>query len=195
MEEKDIIDSLWQRNPDSLLELDAHYHTYCFSIAFNIVKNKEDAEECVSDTWLKIWQAIPPFRPKSLRLYAGRITRNQALNRYRDEHTNKRGKGVICVPLEELAECVDAGTNVEDAFTEDEINEIIQRFIKNLKTTDRKIFLQRYYYADDIPAIAKRIGMTNSNVKVRLHRIRMNLKKLLEKGGYIVEYEAERKDF
>ena len=60
LEEKDIIDSLWQRNPDSLLELDAHYHTYCFSIAFNIVKNKEDAEECVSDTWLKIWQGGPP---------------------------------------------------------------------------------------------------------------------------------------
>ncbi len=186
LEDKEIIDLLWQRNPDSLLELDANYHTYCFSIALNIVKNKEDAEECVSDTWFKMWQVIPPSCPKSLKSFAGRITRNLALNRYRDEHTNKRGKGVFCVPLEELAECLDAGTNVEDAITEDEINEIIQRFIKNLKTADRKIFLRRYYFADDIPAIAKRFGMTNSNVKVRLHRIRMNLKKLLEKGGYIV---------
>lgn len=191
MEDTEIIGLLWQRDPDSLSELDARYHTYCFTIAFHIVKNMDDAEECVSDTWLKIWQSVPPVRPKSLKLYAGRITRNLALNRYRKEHTNKRGNGMFCVPLEELADCVDAGANVEDAITMDEINAVIQHFIANLKSTDRKIFLRRYYYADEIPSIAKRFGMTNSNVKVRLHRLRKALKKLLEKEGHIVSYEME----
>mgnify|MGYP002560606650 CR=1 FL=1 len=106
MEDVEIINLLWQREEMGLLELERKYRAYCNAIAMNILQSAEDAEECVSDTWMKIWNSIPPNRPESLKLYAARIMRNLAFNRYRDARAERRGGGQPCAPLKELSECI-----------------------------------------------------------------------------------------
>lgn len=184
MDDTEIISLLWNREEAGISELERKYHAYCNTVAMNILQNAEDAEECVSDTWMKIWNSIPPSRPESLKLYAARITRNLAFNRYRESHTEKRGGGQLCIPLEELSECISAQSCMDDALKRRELTGIVQRFVADLHTKDRTLFLRRYYYADDIPTIAVRYKMTENYVSVSLYRIRKRLKKLLEKEGY-----------
>lgn len=186
MDDREIIHLIWCRDKVGISELEQKYFSYCHTIAMSILQNTEDAEECVADTWLKIWNSIPPNRPESLRLYTARVVRNLAFNRYRDSHAEKRKGDQLCVPLEELSECIQGQFSIEDILKRRELNRIIQRFIAGLHTNERNLFLRRYYYADDISAIAHRYRMTENHVSVTLYRIRKRLKKLLEKEGYNV---------
>lgn len=186
MDDREIVNLLWQRNETGISELEQKYFAYCHTIAMNILRNAEDAEECVADTWLRVWSSIPPNCPESLKLYVARIVRNLAFNRYRDSHAEKRKGDQLCTPLEELSECIPGQFSMEDILKRWELNRIIQRFIAGLHTNERNLFLRRYYYADDISAIAHRYRMTENHVSVTLYRIRKRLKKLLEKEGYNV---------
>lgn len=147
MNDNEILKLLLDKDDTALSELNNAYQHYCFSIAFNILHNYEDAEECVSDTWLRVWNSVPPNHPASLKRYSARITRNLALNRYRDLRTQKCGNGILCHSIEELSECISDGVNIEDIFSRDEIRILFQQFIAELGDTDRRIFLRRYYYA------------------------------------------------
>ncbi len=186
MDDREIINLLWQRDETGVSALEQKYSAYCNTIAMNILRNAEDAEECVSDTWLKIWNSIPPNCPESLKLYAARIIRNVAFNRYRDSHAEKRRGDPLCTPLEELSECIPGQFHMDDILQKRELNGGIQKFVAGLHTNERNLFLRRYYYADDISAIAHRYRMTENHVSVTLYRIRKRLKKLLEKEGYNV---------
>lgn len=184
MEDLKILSLYWNRNPDAIQEASAKYGKYCTSIAKNILGNDEDAEECVNDAQLRAWNSIPPQRPESLSAYLGKITRNLAFDRYRYRQAGKRGGGEIDGVLSELEDCISDGSSVEQELDKTLLTEAINAFLDTLSQKKRNLFLQRYWYAQSIPEIAKKNKMTEGNVSVTLSRIRNKLREYLEEGEF-----------
>jgi len=185
MEDSAIIDLYWAREERALSETDAKYGGYCRSIAHNILKNREDSEECVSDTWLHAWNAMPPRRPPALAAFLGKITRNLSIDRWRKYRAFKRGEGQIELALEELRECVSGTESAEEAAIRKEILASLNRFLGTLKETERSVFLCRYWYLDSTEEIAEKSGFTVSKVKSMLFRIRKRLYAQLTEEGLV----------
>lgn len=181
MTDAQIIDAYWRREEDAIACSEERYGGYCFAIAWRILDNREDAAECVSDTWLRAWQTIPPQRPAQLRLFFARITRNLALNRYKAQMAGKRGKGETALILEELAECLRDPEGVESACLARELGQAVNAFVRTLPRRECDLFLRRYFYAEPIAAIAARYGLTTHHVTVLLGRTRQKLRRQLEK--------------
>ena len=185
MEDQAIIDLYFQRSEHAIAETAAKYGGYCYSIANNILGNKEDSEECVSDTWLAAWNAMPPRRPGVLSVFLGRITRNGALDRWRQRQARKRGGGEVTLALEELRECVSNDDDVEEAFSRRETVRAVNSLLDKLTETERNVFLRRYWCVDTVADIAASFGFTEGKVKSMLHRTRLKLRKQLEKEGLL----------
>ena len=183
MDDSKIIDLYWARSQQAIAESERKYGAYCRAIAGNILPRREDAEECVNDTWLRAWNAIPPQRPGVLQAFFGRLTRNLCLDRWRKDHAAKRGGSQTELALEELEDCLAARERVEDAMDAEHTANLISQFVRELPRQDRLLFVRRYWYLDDIKALAKQFGMGQSQVKSRLHRMRLRLKTHLEKEG------------
>ena len=186
MEDNQIIDLYWARNEQALSETDRKYGQYCRTIALNILKDRRDSDECVSDTWFHAWNAMPPQRPNILSAFLGRITRNLSLDRYKAAHTEKRGGGSLSAALDELHECVPSKSSVDDALGEQELVRIIDAFLRTLPERECNIFLRRYWYADSIRTIAERMKLPENSVKSMLFRTREKLRAVLEKEGIAV---------
>ncbi len=186
MQDHDIIALYYARNEQAIKESANKYGNYCTSIAFNILLNMQDAEECVNDTWLRAWNSIPPARPDYLQLYLGGITRHLSLDRYRTLHREKRGGGELVLALDEMQELASPDTDVRTQAEEQAFYELLNDFLRALPERDRKIFIRRYYYVDSIPSIAKRYALTRANVKKILSRTREKLREYLTKEGYTV---------
>lgn len=187
MEDQKIIELYFQRNTDAIKETDNKYGSYCFAIANNILHNNEDSEECVNDTWLNAWNAIPPQRPTILRMFLAKISRNLSFNRFEARNAEKRGGGEIHLVLDELAECIANESDTEDEYLAKELEEIIRIFVRELPEREGNIFIRRYFFTEPISMISKRYGMTDNYVTVILSRIRKKLKGRLEKEGYFNE--------
>ena len=185
MDDRQIIALYNERSEAALSETAKKYGRYCRAIAYNILSNEEDCEECVNDTWLKAWEAIPPQCPDSLPAFLGRITRNLALNRYKHNTREKRGGGQTPLVLEELADCIPGGSNAETAAEEALLVDVLNRFLEGLPVQKRKIFLRRYWYMSSVKEIAADFGLSESNVKMTLLRTRSKLKQTLEKEGIL----------
>ena len=183
MEDSVIIDLYWKRDEAALVESDRKYGAFCRAIARNILTVREDAEECVNDTWLRAWNAMPPARPSPLRAFLGRITRNLSLDRYRAARARKRGGGEMELLLEELGQCVPAAESVEGTFDARETAAVITRFLEDLPPVQRQLFLRRYWFGDDIAAVARRFAMREGTVKSSLFRLREKLRRVLEEEG------------
>ena len=183
MEDSKIIDLYWARKEQALAETDAKYGSYCRTIARNILRNFEDTEECVSDTWLHAWNSMPPQRPGILSAFLGRITRNLSFDRCKYQQAAKRGGGTLPLALDELSECVPAPGRVEHALEERELADSIDRFLRTLPEETRNIFLRRYWYCDATADIAARYSLTESKVRVTLHRTRGKLAAYLQERG------------
>lgn len=183
MEDQAIIALYLAREERALEETDRKYGSYCWTIANNILRNREDTEECVNDTYLKAWNAIPPAKPNILSSFLGRITRNLSLDRYKAGHASKRGGGNLPVALEELEECVPGVSSVEQAVAEAELSRAVDRFLRMLPEKECCLFLRRYWYVDSMADIAKRYHMAEGTVKSTLHRTRQKLRVYLEKEG------------
>lgn len=181
MDDHQIIDLYFLRSEQAIAETDAKYGHYCFRIAQRILDNREDSEESVSDTYLAVWQAVPPTRPPSLSLYLGRITRNLAIDRWRERHADKRGGQEFCLCLEELQDCVSGENGVELNEIQKEIAASLNRFLHAQTALVRKVFLRRYWYMDSIPEIAEAFGISQTNVTTILYRTRKKLYKQLKK--------------
>ncbi len=186
MEDSKIIALYHQRDESAIAETQIKYGSYCLTIAENILHSKPDSEECVNDTWLKAWNAIPPENPFSLRLYLGRITRNLAFDRFRSQHSKQRGGVNITLALEELSECIPSRETVESQMELRALGECMDRFLSNLSTRDRNIFLCRYYYTYSTAEIATRFGMRENYLRNLLSRLRERLKKHLEKEDFVL---------
>ena len=181
MEDLQIIELLEARCEHALVECKNKYEKFCYSIANRILDCREDAEEVVNDTYLKAWNTIPPQKPESLKAYLGMLTRQGALNRLEHRTTEKRGGGQADIALSELEECLSEqhADFAEQALLRDALN----RFLRALPQRTRTVMIQRYWYLCPIEEIARRNGMTESNVKIQLHRTRTKLKHFLEKEG------------
>ncbi len=184
MDDKSIIDLYLDRSENAISETSEKYGKYCFSIAFNILSDKEDSEESVNDTYLAAWNNIPPRVPSILSTFLGKITRNISLNRWKSRRAYKRGGGEVPLALDELEECVSTGESVEETFEKKELLRSVNRFLDALPDMERNLFVCRYWYLDSIHDIALRFGFTESKVTSMLHRIRGKLRKHLEKEGF-----------
>jgi len=183
LEDSKIIDLYWARKEQALAETDAKYGSYCRTIARNILRNFEDTEECVSDTWLHAWNSMPPQRPGILSAFLGRITRNLSFDRCKYQQAAKRGGGALPLALDELGECIPSAQRVEYALEQKELAAAIDRFLRTLPEKDCNLFLRRYWYVDTIAEIARQYGMTESKVKMQLSRTKEKLRIYLEKEG------------
>ena len=186
LEDSKIIDLYWARKEQALSETDAKYGNYCRTIARNILRNFEDTEECVSDTWLHAWNSMPPQRPGILSAFLGRITRNLSFDRCKYQQAAKRGGGALPLALDELGECIPAAGRVEHELEQKELAAAIDRFLRTLPEKDCNLFLRRYWYVDSISVIADRYGMKENTVKSILFRTREKLRKFLGEEGIAV---------
>lgn len=184
MTDTKIIDLYWSRQESAIVESNLKYGSYCRTIALNILNQEEDAEECVSDTWMRSWEEIPPARPQKLRYFFAKITRNLALDRYRAKHAQKRGNGEITLVFDELQECITNPDTVENAVMAKELGQQINLFLKTLPQREATLFVRRYFFAEPIQAIAKKQGISVNNASVLLSRVRQKLKKHLAQEGY-----------
>ena len=183
MEDSAIIDLYWARDEQALPESDKKYGKLCRTVAHNILKNHEDTEECVNDTWLRAWNAMPPGRPGVLSAFFSRIVRNLALDRYKAAHAEKRGGGQLPAALEELEGCIPSSSGVEEELAFRELSRLLDSFLRELPEKECCIFLRRYWYVDATRDIARRYGMPEGSVKSQLSRTRQKLRKLLEREG------------
>lgn len=185
MEDRQIVELYWQKNADAISETSSKYGAYCFTIADRILHSTEDSEECVNDTWLHAWNAMPPQRPNVLRMFLARITRNLSVNRFNARSAEKRGGGEMILVLDELADCLAGETNVEAEYEARELEECIRRFVRGLPERDGNVFVRRYFFTEPVAAIAGRYGLTENNVAVILNRTRKKLRAKLAKEGYL----------
>ena len=186
MEDKQIVGLYWARSEQAISETAKKYGKYCYYIANNILRNYEDSEECVNDTYLKAWGAMPPKRPEKLSAFLGKITRNLSINKYKLLNTKKRGDGQLPIALEELKECIPSGDSVEQAMEEKELVQIFNRFLESLPEEKRKVFMRRYWYFSPVREIAEAYGMGESKVKMILLRTRKEFKIYLEQEGVVL---------
>lgn len=186
MEDGKIIALYVSRDERAITETGNKYGAYCQRLAVGILDDEADAEEVVSDTWLRAWNSIPPQKPVVLKLFLAKITRNLALNRLRAQATQKRGGGEAELALEELEECIPARQRVEDALEGRELARAIQRFLMTQPQKNRGIFVRRYFSVETPGAIAAELGLTEANVRKILQRTRRKLKDYLSQEGYSV---------
>lgn len=184
MEDKDIIQMYWDRNEQAIDETSVKYGHYCTSIAMNILNSHEDAEECVNDTYLNTWNTIPPHKPNILSTFLGKIARNLSFNKYKYNHSMKRGGYEISLILDELSEIVSDEETVEDNVIRNELIKTINNFLDTLPDEKRYIFIRRYWYSDSITTIANQYGRTENSISVELNRIRRKLCYYLAERGY-----------
>lgn len=186
MEDSRIVDLYWQRSADAITETHAKYGNYCYAIAHNILANAQDAEECVNDTWLGAWNAMPVHRPERLAPFVGKITRALACNRYNAARAEKRGGGQLPLVLEELGDCVPAAPSAAQAAEDRELEQALDRFLHTLPEQACSIFLRRYWFAEPLADIAQRYHLNTNTVKTSLFRSREKLRRYLEKEGIVL---------
>ncbi len=182
MDDSGIIELFFSRSEQAILETDAKYGGYCYSIAYHILASHEDSEESVNDTYLSAWNAIPPKKPIPLSPFLGKIVRHISIDLWRKKSAGKRGGREMPIVLEELQECM-SSENVEERCEQKELILQVQKFVAGLTGTERNVFVCRYWYLDSIADIAGRFGFSESKVSSILHRTRLKLKKHLMQEG------------
>lgn len=183
MDECQLISLYFDREERAIDETRAQYGVYCARIARNILPDGRDCEECLSDTWLRAWNAIPPARPQSLRVFLGSITRNLALNRLRMQQAGKRGGGQALLALEELGDCVSGRGGPESGLDRELILAALNRFLYGLEPDRRALFIRRYWRLDSVAELADWLGWSQSRVTTVLHRLRVRLRACLNEEG------------
>ena len=184
MTDLQIIDLYWARNEQAIQETDIRYGKRLHSLAQKIVQDFEDAQECVSDTYLKTWDTIPPKRPEHFFAYIAKICRNFSLGVLDWKSAAKR-KGEVVALTQEMEACIPDPQH-ERKLEGEELGEVLNRFLESLSYENRVIFMRRYWYLDTIKEIAERFCISESKVKTQLHRTRAKLHSFLAKEGITV---------
>jgi len=182
MEDSKIIDLFFRRSREAIPALAEKYGPLCHSLANGILSDRRDAEECVSDAYLGVWNTVPPKRPDPLRAYLCKIVRNLSITRYRANRAAKRDSR-YALALEELGDCVSGGTDPAEEWEARELAELLNDFLGSLPPKDRVLFLGRYWFADSIREAGARVGISEKNASVRLTRLRKALRSYLEERG------------
>jgi len=182
VEDANIVALYWQRDQGAITASDEKYGTLCHSLSFNILQTHEDAEECVNDTWHKAWDTMPPQKPNSLRAYFCRIVRNLSIDRWRGRYSQKRGEGMGSLVLE-LEECVPAVPSAEEQWETEEIGAAVERWLRQQRDQDRRLFVGRYFYGAAVRDLAVATGGSPNGTTQRLRRLRNSLRRALEQEG------------
>lgn len=185
MTDDELIALLEVKDKNALVELENKYGAYCKSIAMNILRDRQDTDECLNDAYLSVWNAIPPAKPDDLRMYLAGVVRNAAISHWRKSHAQKRGSGHIELLLEELSDAAASDNALEKLDDTLALKNAFNGFLESLRPEQRRIFLLRYWYMHTIEEIAQKLDISQSKVKVTLHRTRGKLKKLLEREGLL----------
>ncbi len=184
MKDQDIVDLYWQRSEQAISETERKYGRYCHTIAYNICADREDAEDCVNDTWLAAWNSMPDKRPSVLSTFLGYITRNLAIDRWNEKTARKRGGGEIPLALDELSECIPgSGGDPVEAVEAKELEAAIRDFTGGLKDEERRMFIARYFFLLSVDEIAARLHVSRSKAKTTLYRSRNKLRRYLQEEG------------
>lgn len=184
LRDEEIISLYWRRDERALAETERAYGSRCLTLAKRILRNQEDAEECVSDSYLRVWQRIPPERPDNLGGYLTRILRNLCLDRLRQQGAAKRGGRAVTVSLDELSG-VTGRDSPESGLLAQELGKAVDRFLRTQSEEARGVFLRRYYYFDTRSEIAARYEISAAQVSVLLSRTRKRLRNYLKKEGLL----------
>lgn len=183
MEDLQIIELYFARSENAIKETKSKYGKRFLRIAYNILRNAEDAEECENDTYLRAWNSIPPKEPVPLSAYLSKITRNLALQKYEYYSAKKRNKNMELI-FDELEDCIPGSDDPESHYKEGELGKAIDAFLRGIDREDRTIFILRYWHSDSVKEIAKRFHFSESKVKSSLFRSRNKLRTYLVKEGY-----------
>lgn len=175
MDDNAIIDLFFARNEQAIQEVDCKYGPLCRKLSYNILNNEQDAEECVSDSYLGLWNTIPPQRPNPLMSFLCRIVRNRSVARYHANTAAKRN-GAYDTALSEIEPCLAAPDDPQAELEAKDLARLLEQFLDTLSRENRVIFLRRYWFSDSYADIAKQVGLTEKNVSVRLTRIRAQLR-------------------
>ena len=186
MNDQEIVELFFRRDQLGIQEAQEKYGPYCLTVARNILGSEEDSQECLNDLWLRVWNAIPPERPKLLRAFLAKIIRNLAINRYRAKFAKKRAEDQFTLSLEELDGCIPDPRTTEEALWVKELSESLNAFLASEKELDRALFVRRYFHCQSCGEIAKALGLTQGQVKTRLSRGRDRLRKFLAAQEHFV---------
>ena len=180
MTDQELIELFFARSERAIAEVTDQYGALCRGIAYGVLENRQDSEECVSDSMLKLWNSIPPARPQSMMAYLGAIVRNRAIEIYRKRRAQQRGEGKQAAIREELESCVG---RQDDAVGADSmvIRETLNAFLKGLNREQQAVFVRRYWAAQPVAEIARELGTNRGRVEGMLHRMREKLKEKLRK--------------
>ena len=182
MNSGELVELFWNRQESAISETEREYGRYCFCVANNLLHNSQDAEECVNDTYLRVWNSIPPQRPTDFKAFLARITRNLAIDRLRAKNTKKRS--AVIVAFAELENELYENGDFSDGITLDALQKSLDHFLRLIPERDRNVFIRRYWFGEDIAVIAKKYGLREDHVFKILSRVRQRLKKHLTKEGY-----------
>ena len=180
MDDAKIVEMYWNRNEEAIAETKRKYDKYCFAISHSVLRNQEDCEETLNDTWLAVWNAIPPHHPLNLATFAGKICRRLSINRWRSLSAEKRGGGEAVLSFDELEECIADDRSFRENQDAGIIAETINEFLSDLKESERKVF-----YFDSIDEISARFHFTQSKTKMMLKRTRDKLREYLIEEGVL----------
>jgi len=187
MADEDIVELYWKRDEKAISNTDKKYGKYLFRIAYNILSQELDCEECLNDTYLNTWNSIPPKRPKLFSAFLTRITRNLAVDTYRKQNADKRIPSELTVSLDEFGDSIVYSTSLEEEYLIKQTSEIINTYLHTLTSKDWVIFVSRYYYADSISNIAQMLTVSERTVLRELSRMRNGLREKLLEGGVCIE--------
>ena len=185
MEDHEIVSLYWERDERAIRETEKQYGRYLFKIAYHILGEREDSRECVNDTYLRAWNAIPPERPVFLSLYLGKIARTVSIDRFRARNRKKRRPTEYAASLSELEECISSGNTTEQYADARLLADAVNRFLRAKSAEERGVFIGRYYFMDSVREIAFHYGISESKTKAMLHRLRAGLRLYLEKEGFL----------
>lgn len=185
MEDEKILRLYFERNERAITETDKKYGSLCRSIALKLLGNKEDAEECVNDTYHSAWNRIPPEFPRCFAAFLGRITRNISVSRYRTRTAAKRDSGLSTL-LSELEDCIPSAASTEESLETKELSRCISGWLDSIDDDDCALFVRRYWYGDSIKELSAQTGVSAQNLTQRLFKLRKNLKTVLEAEGVII---------
>ena len=184
MDDSQIVSLYWQRNEEAIDRTEKKYGQYLTTIAYNILSDREDSQESVNDTYLAAWDSMPPHKPQVLSAYLGKLTRRISIDLLRKRTSQKRNGGEYALSLEELSECIGSNT-AEETVDVQALSTAIAAFLRTASPEARNVFLCRYYYLDPVKKIAGYCGISESKVKILLHRTRQELWDYLQKEGFV----------
>lgn len=184
--DENIVEMYWQRDPDAIHETDSKYGPLLWSVAYNILCDAQDCEECQNDTYLRVWNAIPSTRPTSFAGYVVQVVKRIAINRYKEKSRQKRIPSQLTISMEELKKSISSGVTVEEEYDAKEVSQMITDYLWSLNERQRHLFIDRYYMLEPVEKTAAELQISVQTAYRELEKIKQGLKKYLERNGVYV---------